>query len=100
MKEDKSIEALLAVDPSTVTAPVLKLALERHRKEQEEKAANVALEYLRSVESNVQAHVANLRRYRKLERDAKERLVKVVAARDEFLKTGNFEEFTKAINNL
>lgn len=100
MKNDKTIEGLLAVDPSTVTAPALKLALEQHRKEQEEKAARQALEYLRNVEKHVEAHVARLRQIRKLEREAKENLEKVVAARDEFHKTGNYDAFCKQVNAL
>lgn len=100
MKDNKSIEALLAVDPNTVAAPALKLALERHRKEQEEKAAMVALEHLRTVENHVEAHVERLRNIRKLEREAKANLEKVVAARDEFHKTGNFDTFRRVIFSL
>lgn len=96
-KSENNIEALLAVDPNNVTAPALKMALEQHRKEQEEKAARLALNYLRSVEANVEEAVDNLRSIRKMERDAKERLTKVLAARDEFHKTGNWENFAKAI---
>jgi hypothetical protein len=100
MKNDKTIEALLAVDPSTVTAPALKLALEQHRKEQEEKATRQALEYLRNVEKHVEAYVERLRQLRKMERKAKENLEKVVAARDEFHKTGNHDAFSKTVLDL
>lgn len=101
MKNNKNnIENLLAVDPNTVTAPALKLALEQYRKEQEERAAKQALEYLRTVENHVTSHVERLRSIRKQERDAKENLEKVVAARDEFHKTGNYEAFRKAVNDL
>lgn len=99
-KNENNIEALLAVDPNTVTAPALKLALEQHRKEQEEKAARVALNYLRKVEEHVEQAVDNLRSIRKMERDAKDRLTKVVAARDEFHKTGNWENFAKAVRGI
>jgi hypothetical protein len=95
-----NIESLLAVDPNTVTAPALKLALEQHRKEQEERAAKQALEYLRTVEDNVTSFVERLRSIRKMERAAKENLEKVVAARDEFHKTGNFDAFRKAMHSL
>lgn len=99
-KSDNTIDGLLAVDPSTVSAPALKLALEQHRKEQEEKAAREALQYLRNVEMYVSNSVEQLRQARRVEREAKERLEKVVAARDDFHKTGNWSEFNKAIRNL
>jgi len=98
--KNSNIESLLAVDPNTVSAPALKLALEQHRKEQEEKNAKVALGYLRTVETHVEQAVEHLRSIRKMERDAKERLTKVVAARDEFHKTGNWENFLKAIRGF
>ena len=100
MKKTDTIESLLAVDPNTVSAPALKLALEQHRKEQEEKNAKIALGYLRTVEANVESAVESLRYLRKMEREAKERLTKVIAARDEFHKTGNWENFAKAIRGL
>ena len=95
-----NIESLLAVDPNNVTAPALKLALEQHRKEQDERAAKQALEYLRQVESEVEQRVTQLRRIRKMEREAKENLEKVVAARDEFHKTGNFDAFRQTLFSL
>lgn len=98
--KNSNIESLLAVDPNNVSAPALKLALEQHRKEQEERAAKQALEYLRAVEEHVTSHVERLRSIRKQERAAKERLEKVVAARDEFHKTGNFEAFRSTMFNL
>lgn len=97
---NSKIEYLLAVDPNNVSAPALKLALEQHRKEQEEKNAKIALGYLRTVETHVEQAVEHLRSIRKMEREAKERLTKVVAARDEFHKTGNWENFLKAIRGL
>jgi len=99
MKKSK-IESLLEVDPSMVTAPALKAALEQHRKEQEERAAKQALEYLRKVEEHVDAHVNRLRALRKLEREAKQKLEQVVAARDEFHKTGNFDAFCNVVSSL
>jgi hypothetical protein len=95
-----NIESLLAVDPSMVTAPALKAALEQHRKEQEERAAKQALEYLRDVEAHVESHVNRLRTIRKMEREAKANLEKVVAARDEFHKTGNFDAFRQTLFSL
>ena len=97
MKKNESIESLLAIDPKNVAAPALKLALEQHRKEQEQREAEQALCYLRSVEHHVEEAVSILRDARRVERMAKERLEKVVAARDEFHKTGNWENFVKAI---
>lgn len=100
MKKEDNIEKLLAVDPNMVTAPALKLALEQHRKEQSEREAKRALEYLRVVEDQVMSRVQALRSIRKQERLVKENLEKVVAARDEFHRTGDFEEFRKAIRGF
>ena len=96
---DRTIDKLLEVDHEAVTAPILKLALEQHRKEQEELAGKRALQYLQHVESIVKEHVSRLRNIRKQERDAKSALANVVAARDEFHKTGNYEQFCKAISD-
>lgn len=96
--KDNSIEALLAANPNMVTAPALKLALEQLRKEQSERETKRALEYLRVAEDQVTSRVQTLRNIRKQERLAKENLEKVVAARNEFHRTGDFEEFRKAIS--
>lgn len=94
------IEALLAVDPNTVSAPALKAALEQHRKEQEEQQAKQALEYLRNVEYHVERSVRALREIRERERAAKAKLEKIVAARDEFHKTGDFNKFSTTVASL
>jgi hypothetical protein len=95
-----NIESLLAADPSIVLAPVLQVALEQHRKEQDECAAKQALEYLRHVEMHVEERVETLRRIRKMEREAKANLERVVAARDEFHKTGNFDAFRQTLFSI
>mgnify|MGYP006276738893 CR=1 FL=1 len=89
------IDNLINVDPDKVQAPALKAALEMHRKELEEREATVALERLRRIEDIIQIRVQSVRELRARERKARENLEKVVKAKEQFLKDGNWEAFTK-----
>lgn len=97
MKNEKiNIDNLVNLNPDMVTAPALKLALEMHRKEQNEREAAVALERLRQIEIDVQGGVNMLRKLRRQEREVKERLEKIVAAKEQFLRDGDWTAYLKA----
>lgn len=98
MTKDKiDIDKLLATDPDKVHAPALKRALEQLAKEREEREAKEALARLRAIEDHIQSAVDVLRSYRSAERTAKERLEKLVAARDAYHKTGDWNGYCEAL---
>lgn len=100
MNPNEKIESLLKTDPSKVTVPALKAALVQHQKDEAEKQNKLALEYLRIVDRSVNSGVENLREARTIERKAKERLEKLVAAKDAFLASGDFVQWQAAVRAI
>lgn len=98
MKENK-IDELVNFDFDAVSAPALKLALELHRKEQAEREAKNALVRIQQIENLVQRNVYELREVRKLERKQKDNLEKLIAAKEQFYKDGNWENFCNTLKN-
>ena len=101
MKSNGTIDQLVsASNNSGVSVAALKVAAEALQKEQRERDERNALSYLRSVEEYVGGRVTRLRSAREVERQEKERLEKTLAAKEAFLKTGDFETFRSTVNKL
>jgi hypothetical protein len=97
---DSKTEALLAIDPNKVGAPALKAALERLKKEQEEKEQYQALNCLRSVENISQGFVDRIRAVRVTERNLLSQLKVVNDAKETFLKNGNSTELLENLRKI
>jgi len=96
---DKNIEILVASDPNKISPTALKTAAEEIVKETEVRAVANAKQLLKIADGNVASAVNELRGIRDAERRAKAYLVNLVAARDEFVKTGNWEAYAEAARN-
>jgi len=94
MKKNE-IERLVDMDPNKVQAPALKAALELHQKQQAERDAQQALSRISEIENIVGREVHKLREVRKEERRIKERLERIVAAKEQFFKDGDWSAFVK-----
>lgn len=98
-KTSSNIESLLATDPNKVGAPALKAALELHQKQVSEQAAQNALRHLQCIDDDIRISVSNVRSIREREKIALARLTKINAAREQFLKDGDWSAYTTARNN-
>ena len=96
---NNNIETLLATDPNKVAAPALKAALELHQKQVAEQAAQNALAHLQRIDSDVAGVVATVRRIREQEKVALDALHKLNAAKEQFLKDGDYAAYATARNN-
>lgn len=99
-QNESEINRLVNIDPTKVQAPALKAALELHRKQVEEREAKQALERISEMETIVNRQVERLRAIRQQERDAKENLVKLIAAKEQFFKDGDWAAFVKVYHGL
>ena len=96
---NKELEQLVNMDPDKVEAPALKAALELHRKQVAEKEAELALERIGELDRIVNRQVVQLRSIRQQERQAKDKLTKLMEARAQFFKDGNWAAFVKVYHN-
>ena len=92
-----ALEKLIAVDPSTIQAPALKLALERQQKQQEELAAEQALRAFNSAQRNIQEAVGEVRRAREIEAKAVKKLGLLNAALEAFKQDGNITKYDAVV---
>lgn len=93
---NKEVERLANMDPSKIQAPALKAAVERHRKAMEDREAELALQRLNQIQDLLDESVSKLRRLRAAEKMAKEQVSKIVAAKEQFLLDGNWDNFFQA----
>lgn len=93
---DATINKLVNSDPSHISAPVLRAAVEKLAQEQKERQTREAIAHLSHVEALVNDAVNNLRRARKQEAKAKAYLVALGAAQTQFHKDGNKTAFDEA----
>lgn len=92
-KTSSNIESLLSIDPNRVSAPALKAALELHQKQVAEQAAQNALAHLQRIDHDIAASVATVRRIRAQEKCALDLLHKLTAAKEQFLKDGDYAAY-------
>jgi hypothetical protein len=91
-----SVEALLAVNPETITAPALRAAMEKHNKEREEAEAERAFTFFTQGQNAINESVERLRMLRKKEEKEKKSLIALNTAMEEFKKDGDTAKFQKA----
>ena len=97
MKTNRSIESLLAVDPSKIQAPALKAALEQQKKQQEEADAQKALSHFNDVASAISRKVSDIRIIREREKCEIAKLRKLEAARTAFQVDGDCAALRKVL---
>lgn len=96
-----TIDQLVSASNNNAVSPsALKVAAAALAKEQQERDERNALSYLRSVDEYIGGRVTRLRSAREVERQEKDRLEKALAAKEAFLKSGDFETFRKTVNVL
>jgi hypothetical protein len=101
INESSTINALLnAYDTTKVSNPVLKAAIEKHKAEQEERAAADMLENLRQVDQIMLACVNDLRSIRKKEARQRAFVLEINKAKEEFLKDGDIQKFKNTFYNF
>ena len=96
---EQRIEKMMAEDPNQTVAPALKAALEQKRKQDEVRQTELALKRLQVIDNNTQTMVSALREARKFESRAKAQLTKYVKAQDDFIRTGDWEAYSKAVQS-
>lgn len=93
MNTSKKLGTLDRLVSDEVSADALKLALEQHKKKQQERDAQRVTDLLEAYDRSVNKHVANIRAARKVEKEAKAKIEKLEAALEAFKKDGNIDTF-------
>ena len=93
---DSVVEKLVMVDTSVISTAAIKTAAEEIAKETSAQQVANAKRCLQFADEMISSAVANLREARKAEKVAKERVNKLVAAREEFVKTGDWNKYELA----
>ena len=93
MNTSKKLGTLDRLVSDEVSADALKLALEQHKKKQQERDAQRVTDLLEAYDRSVNKHVANIRAARKVEKDAKAKIDKLEAALEAFKEDGNIDTF-------
>lgn len=89
----KKLSTLDRLVSDEVSADAVKLALEQHKKKQQERDAQRVTDLLEAYDRSVNKHVVNIRAARKAEKDAKAKIDKLEAALEAFKKDGNIDTF-------
>lgn len=89
-KKLSTLDRLVSED---VSSDAVKLALEQHRKKQQERDTERVTTALEVYDRRIQSHVNLIRSARKAEKTAKEGIEKLEAALEAFKKDGNIEAF-------
>lgn len=97
MNTSKKLSTLDRLVSEEVSADAVKLALEQHKKKQQERDAARVTAALERYDERVQANVNGIRSARKIEKSAKENIGKLEAALEAFKKDGNIEAFVASL---
>lgn len=89
------INKLVNQDPNKIQSSVLQAALSELRERENKRKTEEAIGNLQEVNRIVDGAVNNLRVARQVEKQAKNLLVRVAAARDNFFKTGDMQKFSE-----
>lgn len=93
-RTSSKVEELVNIDPDKIENSILKEALQDFRKEQSEKDKKKALVNLRIISDYEETLVSELRRVRKAEKSAKQKLEIFIEAKEQYMKDGNASAFT------
>lgn len=80
-----------------VSSDAVKLALEQHKKKQQERDTERVTAALERYDQRIQSNVNSIRSARKIEKTAKENIEKLEAALEAFKKDGNIETFVESL---
>lgn len=89
------INKLVNQDPNKIQSSVLQAALSELRERENKRKTEEAIGNLQEVNRVVDGAVNNLRVARQVEKKAKNLLVRIAAARDNFFKTGDMQKFSE-----
>lgn len=97
MAKKSTIEELMKkYDTSKVENAALAAAIKQQQEENAKKQAKQLIEHLNHIDSIMEESVNALRNLRKTEQKAKAKVLAIDAAREQFLKDGDWEKFTEA----
>lgn len=97
MNTSKKLSTLDRLVSEEVSADAVKLALEQHKKKQQERDTERVTAALERYDERIQASVNGIRAARKIEKEAKAKIEKLEAALEAFKKDGNIEAFVASL---